>query len=395
MNKLSDRLPWRAPWCLNAVRQDDITQPGKTPLSRTWRPVDRDLRVSTLWTGTTATLPHPRGPLHLLQGSVSAPDHPSLSGSNHALHAPNQPSLSPGGPLAMLWGSSVPSFPLSCLHSAHGPWAALLQPGSLLGLQSCVPKLQPDPSPLFGHLTLNIPNSEVHRLPTLTSKLLLLLSLDPFSLDSASSAEMLRPAARSHSSYPSWTWPAPGLWRPLSLPRPLPPVQIECSYHSIPEPEQQVLRPLLHPAEESSFSGDGGADNSEVRISSGCSFCPWKALRSQGPRVKAQTHQRAPRTLLPHFAPSHRRPSLPSPADPAQPALPAGFLHRTLSLLRLTPVLTVNIQEECRRVRGRALGQSSAVRAQQSRPPFGCVRHPCEGPHLPLLDGGVSTAEVI
>lgn len=167
------------------------------------------------------------------------------------------------------------------------------------------------------------------------------------------------------------------------------------SHHSILEPEQQVLRPLLHPAEESSLSGDDGADDSEVRIGSGRSFCPWKALRSQGPRVRAQTRQQAPRTLLPQFSPGHRHPRLPSPADPAQPALPAGFLHRTLSLLRLTPVLTVNVQEECRRVRGRALGQSGAVRAQQSRPPFGCVRHPCEGPHLPLLDGGVSTAEVI
>ena len=123
MNKLSDRLPWRAPWCLNAVRQDDITQPGKTPLSRTWQPVDRDLRVSTLWTGTTATRPHPRGPLHLLQGSVSAPDHPSLSGSNHALHAPNQPSLSPGGPRLCCEVQVCPAFRshVSTQHMVRGP----------------------------------------------------------------------------------------------------------------------------------------------------------------------------------------------------------------------------------------------------------------------------------
>ena len=62
MNKLSDRLPWRAPRCLNAVRQDDIARPGKTPLSRTWRPVD----------------PWPEGfhPLNRHHGHPSTPSRP-------------------------------------------------------------------------------------------------------------------------------------------------------------------------------------------------------------------------------------------------------------------------------------------------------------------------------
>ena len=50
-------------------------------------------------------------------------------------------------------------------------------------------------------------------------------------------------------------------------------------------------------------------------------------------------------------------------------------------------------RKSARRVRMRALGQSGSVRAQQSRPPFGCARKPRKVPHLPLLDGSVSPAE--
>lgn len=157
------------------------------------------------------------------------------------------------------------------------------------------------------------------------------------------------------------------------------------SHHFMPEPEQQVLGPLLHPAAQSSLSGDGGTDSPEEKTGSGRAFYPWKALQSQGLGSEPRRANRLPGRRASASPPAT---CLPSATNPTHPALPAGFLHRTLSLSGLHPS-----PHRERPGRMSTLGQSGSVRAQQSRPPFGCARNPRKVPHFPLLDGSISPAE--
>ena len=108
---------------------------------------------------------------------------------------------------------------------------------------------------------------------------------------------------------------------------------------------------------------------------------------------------------------SGQSPDAPTGSQEGAPPLPPGNMpafchkpHSSCSARRLSSQDTFSVwtapqssqgtsRKNASRVRTRALGQSGSVRAQQSRPPFGCARKPRKVPHLPLLDGSVSPAE--
>ena len=113
----------------------------------------------------------------------------------------------------------------------------------------------------------------------------------------------------------------------------------------MPEPEQQVLRPLLHPAAQSSLSGDGGADSPEVKTGSGRSFYPWKALWSQGIGSEPRRANRLP-GRRPSTSPQPHARLLPQ--TPLVLLCPQAFFTGHFLCLDCTPVLTGNVQEECK-----------------------------------------------
>ena len=117
------------------------------------------------------------------------------------------------------------------------------------------------------------------------------------------------------------------------------------SHHFIPEPQQQVLKPLLHPAAQSSPSGDGGTDSPEVKISSGCSFCPKKALRSQGLGSEPRRANSLPGRHPSAFPQPHPRLL---PQTPLTLLCPQAFFTGHFLCLDCTPVFTGHVQEECK-----------------------------------------------
>lgn len=328
-------------------------------------------------------------------------DHPSLSSSNHALHAPHHPSLSPWGPCCAMRSKGAQLSALEpllntvytgCLRtpppgSSPRPPDLCLQPSTrpLTVVQS--PHTQHtqllSPPPPYTHLKAAPPPQPGSLLP---GERIICWDAQACSQESARPPERLHDSLIIHlrdltfSGSLTTTLPStPSASSPAHAP-----IISSLSHSNRSSSLFYIQQHKVHLLETVALT---------VRRWKSVPDAPSARRRHCGARASGQSPDAptASQEDTPPLSPSH------TPAFCHKPHSPCSA--RRLSSQDTFSVWTApqssqgTSRKSVSQVRARALGQSGTVRAQQSWPPLGCVRNPPKVPHLPLLDGSISKAE--